>query len=108
MRRSSRSCQPPSPPTTPAPPCTSPPVPGRSRAEELAAITGGEESPYSPYGVLLTEGGDPGDLAPVREGLAVVQDEGSQLVALLATRAPVGRGGHPLARPVRRAPGARP
>jgi 16S rRNA (cytosine967-C5)-methyltransferase len=63
--------------------------PGEISAEELAAITGGEESPYSPYGVLLTEGGDPGDLAPVREGLAVVQDEGSQLVALLATRAPV-------------------
>ncbi|WP_328307544.1 RsmB/NOP family class I SAM-dependent RNA methyltransferase [Actinomycetospora sp. NBC_00405] len=63
--------------------------PGEISAEELAAITGGEESPYSPYGVLLTEGGDPGELAPVREGLAVVQDEGSQLVALLATRAPV-------------------
>src|SRR5687768_18325303 len=31
----------------------------------------------------------PGDLAPVRKGLAVVQDEDSQLVALLATRAPV-------------------
>ncbi|GAA4859499.1 RsmB/NOP family class I SAM-dependent RNA methyltransferase [Actinomycetospora straminea] len=63
--------------------------PGEISAEELAAITGGEESPYSPYGVLLTEGGDPGDLAPVREGLAVVQDEGSQLVALVAARAPV-------------------
>ncbi|PVZ11793.1 RsmB/NOP family class I SAM-dependent RNA methyltransferase [Actinomycetospora cinnamomea] len=63
--------------------------PGEISAEELAAITGGEESPYSPYGVLLTEGGDPGDLPPVREGLAVVQDEGSQLVALVAARAPV-------------------
>ncbi|GLZ44101.1 methyltransferase [Actinomycetospora sp. NBRC 106375] len=63
--------------------------PGEISAEELAAITGGEESPYSPYGVLLTEGGDPGDLPPIREGLAVVQDEGSQLVALVAARAPV-------------------
>ena len=66
--------------------------PGEISAEELAAITGGEESPYSPYGVLLTEGGDPGELAPVREGLAVVQDEGSQLVALVAARAPVEGG----------------
>ena len=61
--------------------------PGEISAEELAAITGGEEAPYSPYGVHLTEGGDPGDLEPVREGLAVVQDEGSQLVALAAARA---------------------
>lgn len=63
--------------------------PGEISADELAAITGGETSPYSPYGVLLTEGGDPGDLPPVREGLAVVQDEGSQLVALVAARADV-------------------
>ncbi|MCD2187659.1 RsmB/NOP family class I SAM-dependent RNA methyltransferase [Actinomycetospora soli] len=63
--------------------------PGEISAEELAAITGGEEAPYSPYGVLLTEGGDPGDLEPVREGLAAVQDEGSQLVALAAARAPL-------------------
>jgi 16S rRNA (cytosine967-C5)-methyltransferase len=63
--------------------------PGEISAEELAAITGGDEAPYSPYGVHLTEGGDPGDLEPVREGLAVVQDEGSQLVALAAARAPV-------------------
>ncbi|WP_018333645.1 RsmB/NOP family class I SAM-dependent RNA methyltransferase [Actinomycetospora chiangmaiensis] len=63
--------------------------PGEISAEELAAITGGDEAPYSPYGVLLTEGGDPGDLEPVREGLAAVQDEGSQLVALAAARAPL-------------------
>jgi 16S rRNA (cytosine967-C5)-methyltransferase len=63
--------------------------PGEISADELAAITGGDPSPYSPYGVLLTEGGDPGDLPPIREGLAVVQDEGSQLVALVAARAPV-------------------
>ncbi|MDL5157998.1 RsmB/NOP family class I SAM-dependent RNA methyltransferase [Actinomycetospora termitidis] len=63
--------------------------PGEISAEELAAVTGGEEAPYSPYGVLLTEGGDPGDLEAVREGLAAVQDEGSQLVALAAARAPL-------------------
>lgn len=61
--------------------------PGAVAADELAAITGGEEAPYSPYGVHLEAGaGDPGDLEPVREGLAIVQDEGSQLVALALTR----------------------
>lgn len=61
--------------------------PGAVAADELAAITGGEEAPYSPYGVHLEVGaGDPGDLEPVREGLAIVQDEGSQLVALALTR----------------------
>ena len=83
--------------------------PGEITAEELAAITGGEEAPYSPYGVLLTEGGDPGDLAPVREGLAVVQDEGSQLVALARDARARGRAeDDPLARPLRRARAARP
>ncbi|MGW6333303.1 RsmB/NOP family class I SAM-dependent RNA methyltransferase, partial [Nocardia rhamnosiphila] len=41
-----------------------------------------------PYAVYL-EGGDPGALEPVREGMAAVQDEGSQLVALALTRAPL-------------------
>ena len=69
--------------------------PGEISAEELAAVTGGDEAPYSPYGVVLTEGGDPGDLEPVREGLAVVQDEGSQLVAVAAASAPLeGRDEH--------------
>ncbi|QGU04680.1 RsmB/NOP family class I SAM-dependent RNA methyltransferase [Corynebacterium comes] len=54
--------------------------PGEISAEELALITGGEEGEYSPYAVHLGSG-DPGDLEPVREGLAAVQDEGSQLVA---------------------------
>ena len=57
-------------------------------AEELALITGGEAGPYSPYAVHL-DGGDPGDLEPVREGLAAVQDEGSQLVARALTLAPL-------------------
>ncbi|SHE98325.1 RsmB/NOP family class I SAM-dependent RNA methyltransferase [Streptoalloteichus hindustanus] len=61
--------------------------PGAVSAEELAAMTGGEVAPYSPYAVHLEAGaGDPGDLEPVREGLAGVQDEGSQLAALALTR----------------------
>ncbi len=61
--------------------------PGEISAEELAAITGGEEAPYSPYGVRLEAGGgDPGDMEPVRERFAGVQDEGSQLCALALTR----------------------
>jgi 16S rRNA (cytosine967-C5)-methyltransferase len=61
--------------------------PGEVSAEELAAMTGGEVAPYSPYGVRLESGaGDPGDLEPVRERLAAVQDEGSQLCAVALTR----------------------
>jgi 16S rRNA (cytosine967-C5)-methyltransferase len=64
--------------------------PGEVSGEELAAITGGDVAPYSPYGVHLEAGsGDPGDLEPVRERLATVQDEGSQLCAVALTRAPV-------------------
>ncbi|WP_371392059.1 MULTISPECIES: RsmB/NOP family class I SAM-dependent RNA methyltransferase [Nocardia] len=62
--------------------------PGEITAEELALVTGGEEGRWSPYAVYL-EGGDPGGLEPVREGMAAVQDEGSQLVALSLTRAPL-------------------
>jgi 16S rRNA (cytosine967-C5)-methyltransferase len=64
--------------------------PGEITAEELALVTGGEPAPYSPYGVHLEPGGgEVGELDAVREGLAVVQDEGSQLVALALTRAPL-------------------
>jgi len=64
--------------------------PGECSADELAAMTGGDVAPYSPYGVRLEAGaGDPGDLDPVREKLAVVQDEGSQLCALALTRVPL-------------------
>ena len=64
--------------------------PGEITAEELALVTGGTEAPYSPYGVHLEPGGgDIGELDAVAEGLATVQDEGSQLVALALTRAPV-------------------
>jgi len=61
--------------------------PGEITAEELAALTGGEVAPYSPYGVRLQAGaGDPAGLDPVRERLASVQDEGSQLCAVALTR----------------------
>lgn len=62
--------------------------PGEITSEELALVTGGEEGRWSPYAVYL-DGGDPGLLEPVRDGIAAVQDEGSQLVALALTRAPL-------------------
>ncbi|MFZ2526455.1 MAG: transcription antitermination factor NusB [Rhodococcus sp. (in: high G+C Gram-positive bacteria)] len=62
--------------------------PGVITAEELALATGGEIGPWSPYAVHL-EHGDPGRLDAVREGMAAVQDEGSQLVARALTLAPL-------------------
>jgi 16S rRNA (cytosine967-C5)-methyltransferase len=60
--------------------------PGEVSAASLAAMTGGEVAPWSPYGVRLPAGaGDPADLDPVRERLAAVQDEGSQLCGLALT-----------------------
>jgi 16S rRNA (cytosine967-C5)-methyltransferase len=56
--------------------------PGQISAAELAELTGGRVAPYSSYGVHLAEGGDPGELIPIRDRLAHVQDEGSQLVTL--------------------------
>jgi 16S rRNA (cytosine967-C5)-methyltransferase len=64
--------------------------PGAVTAEELALVIGGEQAPYSPYGVRLDAGaGDPGELDAVTEGLAVVMDEGSQLVGLGLAGAPL-------------------
>ncbi|MGY2085971.1 RsmB/NOP family class I SAM-dependent RNA methyltransferase [Blastococcus sp. SYSU DS0539] len=54
----------------------------------LAEESGGEPGPWSPFAVRLG-GGDPGRLTSVRSGRAAVQDEGSQLAALLLTRAPL-------------------
>ena len=62
--------------------------PGEITAEELALMTGCEEGRYSPYAVYL-EQGDPGSLEPVRQGMAAVQDEGSQLIARAVTEAPL-------------------
>ncbi|MCG5433606.1 rRNA cytosine-C5-methyltransferase [Mycobacterium sp. MYCO198283] len=60
--------------------------PGVTTAAELAAETDGTVGRYSPYAVYLG-GGDPGRLAAVRERRALVQDEGSQLVARALTLA---------------------
>lgn len=57
-------------------------------AAELAEQVDGTVGRYSPYAVYL-DGGDPGSLAPVRDGMALVQDEGSQLVARALTLAPL-------------------
>ncbi|MFZ1179651.1 MAG: rRNA small subunit methyltransferase B [Mycobacterium sp.] len=62
--------------------------PGVLTAAELADAVGGTVGRYSPFAVYLP-GGDPGQLAPVRHGAALVQDEGSQLVARALTLAPV-------------------
>nr|VTP00632.1 Ribosomal RNA small subunit methyltransferase B [Mycobacterium riyadhense] len=62
--------------------------PGELTAAELAQTVDGTVGRYSPYAVYLS-GGDPGQLTPVREGRALVQDEGSQLVARALTLAPV-------------------
>nr|WP_250149421.1 rRNA small subunit methyltransferase B [Mycolicibacter acidiphilus] len=62
--------------------------PGTLTAADLATAVDGTVGRYSPYAVYLP-GGDPGLLAPVRDGQALVQDEGSQLVARALTVAPV-------------------
>jgi 16S rRNA (cytosine967-C5)-methyltransferase len=54
----------------------------------LAEESGGQPGPWSPYAVRLTSG-DPGRLRSIRSGDAAVQDEGSQLAALLLARAPL-------------------
>lgn len=62
--------------------------PGALTAAELAEQTGGTPGRYSPYAVHLGDG-DPGGIEAVREGRALVQDEGSQLVARALTLAPL-------------------
>jgi 16S rRNA (cytosine967-C5)-methyltransferase len=60
--------------------------PGVLTAAQLAEQVDGTVGRYSPYAVYLS-GGDPGRLAPIRDGVALVQDEGSQLVARALTLA---------------------
>jgi 16S rRNA (cytosine967-C5)-methyltransferase len=60
--------------------------PGVLTAAELAEQVDGTVGRYSPYAVYLP-GGDPGRLEPIRDGAALVQDEGSQLVARALTLA---------------------
>ena len=69
--------------------------PGVLTAQALADAVDGTVGRYSPYAVYLS-GGDPGRLAPIRDGQALVQDEGSQLTARALTLAPLvgADGGH--------------
>lgn len=60
--------------------------PGRSEAARIAEQIGGTPGRFSPWAVRPS-GGDPGALAPVRDGVVSVQDEGSQLVVLAAVTA---------------------
>jgi 16S rRNA (cytosine967-C5)-methyltransferase len=62
--------------------------PGVLTAEDLAAMVDGSVGRYSPYAVYLPAG-DPAQVSAVRDGQALVQDEGSQLVARALTLAPV-------------------
>ncbi len=66
--------------------------PGVLTAEQLAQAAHGTVGRYSPYAVYLS-GGDPGQLDAVRDGAALVQDEGSQLVARALTLASVDADG---------------
>ena len=73
-----------------APAVTLAALPGLATPESV----GDHPAAYSPFGVYL-EGGDPLDVAAVRQGAARVQDEGSQLAALALSRArPVRDGEH--------------
>jgi 16S rRNA (cytosine967-C5)-methyltransferase len=64
--------------------------PGRISRDALLADAGEAATPgdWSPYAVHLA-GGDPADLAAIRDRRAGVQDEGSQLVALALARASI-------------------
>lgn len=55
---------------------------------DLVAQSGGTPGPWSPRAVRLAEG-DPGTIGAVQHGLAGVQDEGSQLMALAVAGAPL-------------------
>ncbi|MDP9777629.1 16S rRNA (cytosine967-C5)-methyltransferase [Nakamurella flavida] len=62
--------------------------PGVLERDELAAMSGGEPTRFSRYGVVLSSG-DPGGIPAVADGRAGVQDEGSQLVAAALAAAPL-------------------
>ena len=63
--------------------------PGLAEVAELTAA-GATPARFSPYGACFA--GPPAQLVAVRDGRAGVQDEGSQLVALAAARAPAPYG----------------
>jgi 16S rRNA (cytosine967-C5)-methyltransferase len=62
--------------------------PGRCEVDDLLELPGTHRGRWSPYAVAL-EGGNPGAIPEVRSGDAGVQDEGSQLVAVALSRAPI-------------------
>ena len=62
--------------------------PGVLTADELAGAVNGDVGRFSPYAVYLPSG-DPAQIPAVRDGQALVQDEGSQLVARALTLAPL-------------------
>src|SRR5690606_32785780 len=62
--------------------------PGLVSRAELAEQTGAQPTGLAETALVLA-GGDPGAVPAVREGLAGVQDEGSQLVTLAFVAAPV-------------------
>ena len=62
--------------------------PGRIGVQSLLDLPGVGPGRWSPYAAVLDQG-RPEDLAPVRDGRAAVQDEGSQLVALALAAAEV-------------------
>ncbi|CAN5713507.1 transcription antitermination factor NusB [soil metagenome] len=62
--------------------------PGRATRDDLVAA-GASPARWSPYAAHLSGGGDPAALDVVRRGVAGVQDEGSQLVALALANTPV-------------------
>ncbi len=64
--------------------------PGRASVAELVSL-GAAPGRWSPYAARWPEG-DPGELAPVRQARAGVQDEGSQLVTLAVANAPLAGG----------------
>ncbi len=62
--------------------------PGLAEADELLEVPDSVPGRWTPTAVVLN-GRDPGSLREVREGVAGVQDEGSQLVTLAFANAPV-------------------
>lgn len=62
--------------------------PGLADRDDLARELGGAPTQFSPFGIRLP-GGAPGDVRGVAQGRVGVQDEGSQLMGMLAVEAPL-------------------
>lgn len=67
--------------------------PAQSDVDDVLEETQGHKGKYSPYAVVMNREADvsrrPGDLEDVRSGRVGVQDEGSQVVALVVAQVPV-------------------